>query len=82
MRRAAGRGLAGGQGRRNLRLLRPLRLHLPVRGGAQVVGFRVPRRGDRRPPPPGLHTYRIPLDGGQMRLHLRVEHDGSGVLFR
>ena len=34
------------------------------------------------PPLPGLVTYRIPLDGGQMRLHLRVEHDGSGVLFR
>ena len=34
------------------------------------------------PPEPGLATYRIPLDGGQMRLHLRVEHDGSGVLFR
>jgi len=34
------------------------------------------------PPPAGLHTYRIPLDGGQMRLHLRVERDGSGVLFR
>ena len=34
------------------------------------------------PPEPGLATYRIPLDGGQMRLHLRVEQDGSGVLFR
>ena len=34
------------------------------------------------PPQPGLVTYRIPLDGGQMRLHLRVAHDGSGVLFR
>ncbi len=34
------------------------------------------------PPPAGLHTYRVPLNGGQMRLHLRVEQDGAGVLFR
>ena len=34
------------------------------------------------PPPPGLHTYRIDLHGGQRRVHLRVDPDGSGVLFR
>ena len=33
-------------------------------------------------PPPGLHTYRIDLNGGQRRVHLRVDPDGSGVLFR
>ncbi|MCP4360468.1 MAG: radical SAM protein [Chloroflexi bacterium] len=32
-------------------------------------------------PTPGLHTFRIPLDGGQKRIHLRIEKDGSGVLF-
>jgi radical SAM protein with 4Fe4S-binding SPASM domain len=42
----------------------------------------LPKRVKPCPPPTGLHTYRIPLDGGQMRLHLRVERDGSGVLFR
>jgi radical SAM protein with 4Fe4S-binding SPASM domain len=42
----------------------------------------LPKRVKPCPPPAGLHTYRIPLDGGQMRLHLRVERDGSGVLFR
>ena len=42
----------------------------------------LPKRMKACPPPAGLHTYRIPLDGGQMRLHLRVEQDGSGVLFR
>ena len=31
---------------------------------------------------PGLHTYRIDLYGGQRRVHLRVDPDGSGVLFR
>jgi len=33
------------------------------------------------PPAPGLYTYPIALDGGQRRVHLRVEADGSGVLF-
>jgi radical SAM protein with 4Fe4S-binding SPASM domain len=41
-----------------------------------------PARKTYQSPSPGLHTYRIPLDGGQMRLHLRVEQDGTGVLFR
>jgi radical SAM protein with 4Fe4S-binding SPASM domain len=47
--------------------------------------FKLPRFSPRttfHPPSPGLHTYRVPLNGGQMRLHLRVEPDGSGVLFR
>ncbi|MBI3920045.1 MAG: radical SAM protein [Armatimonadetes bacterium] len=30
---------------------------------------------------PGLHTYRFTPDGGTLRLHLRVEPDGNGVLF-
>ena len=37
------------------------------------------------PPPaslePGLYTYRTPLPGGSKRIHLRVEEDGTGVLF-
>lgn len=33
------------------------------------------------PPAPGLYTYPIALDGGQRRIHLRIEEDGSGVLF-
>ena len=44
--------------------------------------IRRPAQENSQTPSPGLHTYRIPLDGGQMRLHLRVESDGSGVLFR
>lgn len=31
---------------------------------------------------PGLHTYHLTPPGGQIRLHLRVDPDGSGVLFR
>jgi radical SAM protein with 4Fe4S-binding SPASM domain len=34
------------------------------------------------PPRPGLYAYEIREHGGQVRLHLRVEEDGSGVLFR
>lgn len=33
------------------------------------------------PPAPGLYTYPIPLNGGQRRVHLRVEEGGSGLLF-
>jgi len=33
------------------------------------------------PPAPGLYTYPIALDGGQRRVHLRVEADGNGLLF-
>ncbi len=33
------------------------------------------------PPQPGLYTYRLQPEGGQRRLHLRLEQDGSGVLF-
>jgi radical SAM protein with 4Fe4S-binding SPASM domain len=33
------------------------------------------------PPQPGLYTYRIAPPGGQIRIHLRVEDDGRGVLF-
>ncbi len=32
-------------------------------------------------PRPGMYTYRLNSDHGQRRLHLRVEQDGSGVLF-
>ena len=32
-------------------------------------------------PPPGLYTYPIALDGGQRRVHLRIEDSGAGVLF-
>lgn len=35
-----------------------------------------------QPPTPGLYTYRITPPGGQIRIHLRLEADGSGVLFR
>lgn len=34
-----------------------------------------------QPPAPGLYTYRITQPGGQIRIHLRIEHDGAGVLF-
>lgn len=34
------------------------------------------------PPTPGLYTYHITPSGGHIRLHLRIESDGSGVLFR
>ncbi|MGC9520660.1 MAG: radical SAM protein [Anaerolineae bacterium] len=30
---------------------------------------------------PGLYSYPLVLDGGQRRVHLRVNEDGSGVLF-
>ncbi|HEX9922524.1 MAG TPA: radical SAM protein [Anaerolineae bacterium] len=33
------------------------------------------------PPAPGMYTYRLEPNGGQTRLHLRIEQDGSGVLF-
>ncbi|HQH39721.1 MAG TPA: radical SAM protein [Anaerolineae bacterium] len=33
------------------------------------------------PPAPGLYTYPIALDGGQRRVHLRVEDGGAGLLF-
>ena len=32
-------------------------------------------------PDRGLHTYRVALNGGKRRLHLRIEPDGAGVLF-
>ena len=35
-----------------------------------------------QPPTPGLYTYHITPSGGHIRLHLRIETDGSGVLFR
>ncbi|HLF91485.1 MAG TPA: radical SAM protein, partial [Anaerolineales bacterium] len=34
------------------------------------------------PPTPGLYTYRITPAGGHVRIHLRIEADGSGVMFR
>jgi hypothetical protein len=33
------------------------------------------------PPEPGLYTYPISLEGGQRRVHLRIEQSGAGVLF-
>jgi radical SAM protein with 4Fe4S-binding SPASM domain len=33
-------------------------------------------------PPPGLQTYRFEVPGGFTRLHLRVQDDGTGLLFR
>ncbi len=33
------------------------------------------------PPEPGLYTYPVELPGGRRRIHLRIESDGSGVLF-
>jgi radical SAM protein with 4Fe4S-binding SPASM domain len=35
-----------------------------------------------QPPHPGLYTYRITPVGGHIRIHLRIETDGSGVMFR
>jgi radical SAM protein with 4Fe4S-binding SPASM domain len=32
--------------------------------------------------PPGLNTYHFDGNGGQTRLHLRVQDDGTGLLFR
>jgi len=33
------------------------------------------------PPVPGLYTFRFTPPGGTVRVHLRVERDGAGVLF-
>ncbi len=33
------------------------------------------------PPAPGLYTYPLSLDGGERRIHLRIEADGRGLLF-
>ena len=33
------------------------------------------------PPEPGLFTYRFDRPDGRVRIHLRIEEDGSGVLF-
>ncbi|MGH2522768.1 MAG: radical SAM protein, partial [Anaerolineales bacterium] len=33
------------------------------------------------PPAPGMYTYRFTPPGGQVRIHLRIERNGSGVLF-
>jgi radical SAM protein with 4Fe4S-binding SPASM domain len=47
--------------------------------------FRLKSRGISKTaiefPTPGLYTYPIALDGGQRRIHLRIEADGVGVLF-
>ena len=32
-------------------------------------------------PKPGLYTYRFQPQDGQVRIHLRIESDGSGVMF-
>ena len=32
-------------------------------------------------PPQGLHTFKLTPSGGTVRLHLRVEADGHGLLF-
>lgn len=44
----------------------------------EVVGHLAPPPAT---PAPGLYTYPLALDGGQRRIHLRVEADGSGVVF-
>jgi hypothetical protein len=33
------------------------------------------------PPSPGMYTYHITPPGGQIRIHLRIEGDGRGILF-
>ena len=33
------------------------------------------------PPKPGMYTYCFQPPGGQRRIHLRIEADGSGVMF-
>ncbi|MCI0399020.1 MAG: radical SAM protein, partial [Chloroflexi bacterium] len=37
--------------------------------------------GPVRPPALGMYTYRIEPPGGTIRIHLRIEGDGRGVLF-
>lgn len=41
-------------------------------------------RRDAPPTPPsaGLYAYRFRSNGGQVRIHLRVEADGAGLIFR
>jgi len=43
------------------------------------AGFRE-RLSPTAPPEPGLYTYRFTPPGGQIRIHLRIEPDGAGVL--
>lgn len=47
---------------------------------SDLAGFRECLRPSR-PPPAGLKTYRFTPPGGTVRVHLRIEPDGSGVLF-
>jgi hypothetical protein len=44
---------------------------------ANFFSFIVPYQ----PPEPGMYTYDIAPEGGKIRIHLRIEGDGSGVLF-
>ena len=45
-----------------------------------VFAFRQ-RVSGRAPIDPGMYTYRFSPPGGQVRLHLRIEPDRSGILF-
>ncbi len=52
------------------------------RGLQNDIGGFVAAFAPVEPPKQGLYTYRIHLsDGGYMRIHLRIEADGAGVLF-
>lgn len=44
--------------------------------------MRLPFRQYEEPqrPTAGLHAYQVTLDGGQARVHLRIENDGHGLL--
>lgn len=44
------------------------------------VGF-CERLAPKAPPRPGLYTFQFAPAGGQVRIHLRIESNGTGVLF-
>jgi hypothetical protein len=49
---------------------------------AEDVGTFLERLSPSPHPEIGLHTYRVEYpDGGRMRIHLRIEANGAGVLF-
>ena len=49
---------------------------------ADLAGVRRAFRGEVAGPPSGLRTYRFDRHGGTTVLHLRIQEDGSGLLFR
>lgn len=53
-----------------------------VRSDVAAFAARVAGRDDPGGPPPGLLTYRFDAHGGQTRLHLRTQDDGTALLFR